>query len=99
MLPDCGTEEAGIKEEIMLPKILQPHDEKESRSIETQLNEAKEILATTLLAITVLIISLMAILIEIHLKEGLEFANILLQIVATFSCIRFFFISCFYRRP
>lgn len=82
----------------MLPKILQPHDEKENRSIETQLNEAKDILATTLLAITVLIILLMTILIEIHLKEGLEFANTLLQIVATFSCIRFFLISCFYSR-
>ena len=82
----------------MLPRILQPHDEKENRSMETQLNEAKDILATTLLAITVLIILLMAILLEIHLKEGLDIANILLQIVATFSCIRFFLISCFYRR-
>ena len=37
----------------MLPKILHPHDEKENRSIETQLNEAKKLIAILFVLFTV----------------------------------------------
>lgn len=82
-----------------LPKLFQHHSEKENRSIEVQINEAKEILATILLAISVLTVLLAVLLMGISIKEGIGITNEIFQIILCIALIRCFVITAFYRRP